>query len=507
MSHLVSELAHYHDELNDKIRTLTEENTRLLGIIKKVFSDLPTPSTSNLKLKDIIPEIARLNLAIDNVKKAFASLSNSELMLGMAFKNRICELGFTFETIEKILGYKGMYVLGRVVAQVLLGEKWDGENPLSFVSLRDELDFASLVGLKRAHHLDVHTKGDDGRYWKRTVYFEGDCTHPIFVFNPFPSPNESDDNFNVRLESMTLSDAIHIIRFDFFTSFFDGTTFTVFNPRSLFEKHHTLTERVDPSIKEEYTTLGFRFSRDVIGSHDDIASFDSSSPIPSTRKESQQSQAPSSSSPSSPSSSSSIRSLGMAFEERIYELGIDYTRLRSVIGPDKACIFGGVVSQVLLDEKWGVDAVRIATLANAIEFAGYHKINIRTIIDRNGGEWSETTYSGVWDTPISVYCPLNFIVQTLEEAVHMLANVTFLRPRFDGVHFSTDECQSLIQKCHNSDIDVDKKVIKKFTSLGFAFHNGDCIYPMRVNLLASLPHYIVSLEKKVRPIVQRRLII
>jgi hypothetical protein len=242
-----------------------------------------------------------------------------------------------------------------------------------------------------------------------------------------------------------------------------GTLFIFLDRMSLFEKyHHPTTTKDDKHPRDFYEKLGFRFASSNEPSQHINLSVDGGITIEKLKRIILR--------------HTSKPTLGKSFKNRICELGIDYKSVKKLLTSKKVCIIGSVVTQVLLDEKWDVDVVRMVSL-ELVDVDGDHQIEKRIIVDRFGDEWSETIYSGVFRTPVAIYHPN--IHNPNEDKMTAFKKMTstlmithFLRTMYDGATFHIFAQKSLIEKRHcirTSYRQPSGEVIDKFTRLGFAF--------------------------------------
>jgi hypothetical protein len=465
--------------------------------IEKLFS----PLTFENALEERRTIHADANMSSSKLGDDISSrvIASSNVTLEESFKRRIVKLGLKYESIKNLLDNENVYVAGGLVSQVLLDEEWDDD--LHIFALRS--DAYDLV--REAFHSEIitsgsHTTGSDGKVWYTIRYAEKDCATSIYVHHPNHdrSTVTYEEHVN-RVQRMTIEDACNIFEFDYLKTSFDGTQFKTFYPQALFEKCHRGDSEVPIELSKKYAEFGFKVSGGTYRERSSIA-FESIATIAELNDGIQEENF---TSPTPSSSASNVVTLNDGLKKRIEALGINYTKLIEFVISIKGCIVGSVVTQALLEEDWDVDSVRIITSledADDGKTLDGHTITTRTSVDRFGWVWYETTYSGVWPTPVSVYRPSagnNNRKMSDQEATRALLDVAFLRNRFDGTSFHVGEFNSLIERRHYMSVDngiVGGKVTEVFCRLGFQF-TSTYVLTMTNSYHGSLPRNIVSRKK------------
>lgn len=484
---ILEELKRDHAATNDKILEM-KETIKNLERKRDEMTNVIADAHASLKSDVNDLTLSEVKAAIDKTRSLLSSLLTKEVdhqTLGAAFFDRVKEIGFDRKVIESILSRDGVHAIGPFVAGVLLGEMWS-DNAISFVSMDGPLDF-HLEGSSRS----LVISSFNGMTWKREEYrwcvndgVNDEVLRAIFIFSLNANPDETFFEFEERLSKMTIYDVHHAFsKIDPMKVSFDGVSFRVTDVRSLLGKvhHHLVSDPSDHSLVDnqygvavkECEVLPEPISICLSGS---CTFFDLAAEMKDDLSDS--------------------GSLEDVLRKRIESLGIDYASIYLVLKPKDTCVAGSIVTQALLGEKWDVDTLRIVS-THKVSIDGDHHITTRQIIDRVGRDWVETTYTGVWKTPVAVYYLLGVSFMSLDVAVRALVDVQFLQNWFDGTNFYVDRLQALIEKRHSSrnGDDVSLDVSLKFRNLGFVFDDRSISIEKR-HFERSSPFDIVSKQKK-----------
>lgn len=183
----------------------------------------------------------------------------SKLTIGMAVESRVTELGIDYAELYKMIyADPCVYLSGDLLAQVLLGEKWDVEElelvssvPLEFLNR----SVMSIPSQRSVTSVRATGKLPCVRYGFNVPW----CPIPVKLSAPEVTHGETMTEYKNRVGTVNFEDIDYVCCFDFLKNFYNAHTITMTSGGYLEKKKDSYGFAVADQIKDKYEPLGFKF--------------------------------------------------------------------------------------------------------------------------------------------------------------------------------------------------------------------------------------------------------
>jgi hypothetical protein len=485
-------------EMSDVIACLSNEKDLMMTKLQEIESSLETSSekVESMTMNRISAHVEELQSRISATKTSLTSLINNEIKsrqqvegkcqspstsssspirtLSCEFRTRFEELGLNYKLIEGLFENDGVYVSADVVAQTLLGEKWDVKHiPLFNLSGKHDTELKYLFNAC-GYSCSGGTVTQLGQFKKKSTW-------TVYRMEPYPIRKVSSPIVfwlycsPQKVNRSAINDLFGM--FDFVKTCYDGKSFYISKWNNFLMRTHNTTDNglgyypASGVGEPEFKTLGFKFEKTNMRDGEKIFTATSRvnpvrdliaqerNRISKSSRDIRVSKVASQVLNSQPSSSS-IQSLKDAFNARLEELGVDHELIRGVLDNPGMFVVGDVVTQALLGKKWDVKCIDIVNLTDKFKnelkclFSkhGYDR-SIDVLVGKGpvGKEtkWLETTMTPLPTSRSKVEIRMfRAHVDNSHVAIEDLLPFDFVKNYYDGIDFVVAKWKHFATKTH-----------------------------------------------------------